>query len=819
MPTLRQAVRQLVRHPRFTFLTVLVTGTSIAATATVFTVVDAVVLEPLPYEAPDRLVALWDVNSEEGLAQEPLSPVNFMDQRELPVFTDAAAWWRPAVNLVDTGLEPTRVSTIETSANLFDVLGVRPQVGAGFPEDGPFFSGELIAVISDRLWRNRYGADPAIVGRPLSFNGTPFTVVGVMPQGFHYPDDVDVWQRLQWDLTQHSRSAHFMEAVGRLAPDETLESARSAVAGLAARLGSEHPESNRGWSTRLVPLLHDQLGYYRPALLVLFGAVGLLLAIGVLNACSLLLTRTLAREREVAVRVSLGASPGQLLRQLLAEALVLTSSGAVVGVAGATVALPLLLRFLPTDIPRLATAGIDLRVLGVVLAVMASVTLIFGLAPARALLRPSIGADLRSGERGSSSASRRAYALLVVGEIAFACALLVASGLLVRTVREMAEVPVGVTADDVTVASIQLSRSEIAPEATRSERWRQIASLHSRILEEVRRQPGVRSAGASNFLPFDEGWRVGFGVEGAPPLANPDDAPQAQFHSWSEGYLQTMGARLVAGRDLLPSDDDAAPGVVLVNETFVRRHLGGGSAVGVRLSVRASGIGPLGTNLKSDPENPGAPVPFEIVGVVADVRNVPLGQAVEPALHFSTRQFAFAEVTVAVDAVDRATAEGALRHALVSVAPGVPLGTPSSWERRLAERSAEARLLTSVLSLFSGLALVLTCAGVYGLLSWSVAMRRRELAIRQALGASPGNVGRTVFGQSTRLVTSGLTLGLAVALIADGALASVLYEVRPGDPLATGGAAAMLFVVATLACLPAILRAMRLDPVDGLRSE
>ncbi|MDA8018037.1 MAG: ABC transporter permease, partial [Thermoanaerobaculia bacterium] len=350
---LRLAFHQLRRQPRFALLTVLVMGLAIAAATTVFTVVDSVVLQPLPYSEPDRLVALWDYNTEKGLSQEPMSPVNFMDHRELDVFADAAAWWRPAVNLVDPGMEPTRVETIETSANLFEVLGVRPQVGIGFPEDGPFHSSDQsVAVISDRLWRTRYGADTGIVGKPLMFNGAAYEIVGVMPAGFHFPDEVDVWQRLRWDLTQHSRYAHFMEGVARLAPDVTLAAAQAATDGLAARLGTDHADSNAGWSMRLVPLLHDQLGYYRPALLVLFGAVGLLLVIGVLNVSTLLYTRSLAREREIAVRVSMGASPFQLLRQLLAEALVLAAGGAAVGLAVAAIALPLLGRFVTTEVPR-----------------------------------------------------------------------------------------------------------------------------------------------------------------------------------------------------------------------------------------------------------------------------------------------------------------------------------------------------------------------------------------------------------------------------------------------------------------------------------
>jgi predicted permease len=364
---IRVAFRQFQQHPTFAFVVILVLGLGTGAATTVFTAVDAVVLRPLPFAAPDRLVTLWDTNTEKGLAHDPISPVNFMDYRDLPVFEDAAAWWRPGVNLIDPGLDPVRVNTIEVSGNVFEVLGVRPQVGGGFPADGPLFvQNELIAVISDRLWRNRYNGDPSLIGKQLSLNGTPYTVVGVMPPKFHYPDDVDVWQRLRWDLKQHSRSAHFMEAVARLSSGTTFDQAQTAVQTLALRLQGDFPQTNKGWASRLIPLLDEQLGYYRPALMVMFGAVGLLLVIGCLNVASLLLTRALSREREIAVRIAMGASPRQLVTQLLAESLVLSTAGALVGIIAAAGTLPLIVNLTPIEIPRLDEAQVNVRALGLV---------------------------------------------------------------------------------------------------------------------------------------------------------------------------------------------------------------------------------------------------------------------------------------------------------------------------------------------------------------------------------------------------------------------------------------------------------------------
>ncbi len=539
---LRMALRQFRLHPAFALIVVLVLGLGTGAATVVYTIVDTVLLRPLPYPAPDRLVKFWDTNSEKGLSHDPISPVTFMDYKALPVFQDAAAWWRPNVNLVDPGLDPVRVNTIETSGNLFSVLGVGAQVGEGFPKAGPFFSRTLIAVISDRLWRTRYGADPAILGRQLRLNETPYTIVGVMPAGFRFPDDVDVWQRLQWDLTQHSRSAHFMEGVARLADGTSLEQGRAAADTLAARLGREFEVSNRGWAFGVVPLLNDQLGYYRPALYVLFGAVALLFLIGCLNVASLLLTRALSREREIAVRTALGASPRQIVMQLLAESLMLSAAGALAGMLVAFVALPLIVAVTPVTVPRLAEAGVNGRVLGLALILLAGMTLIFGLVPSLVLVRKHVSRDLKAGERGSSRGTRGLYQGLVVAEVALACALLVSSALLVRSVGQMTRVPLGVKGENVTLTAVQLSAGNGSLAA-----WQTVGTQHANVLDRLREQPGVLSAGSTNFLPMEHGWRNPFMLADQPP-GRPEDRPQAQFHSVSEGYFETMGAALVAGR-------------------------------------------------------------------------------------------------------------------------------------------------------------------------------------------------------------------------------------------------------------------------------
>lgn len=812
---LRMALRQFRLHPTFALVTVLVLGLGTGAATVVYTVVDTVVLQPLPYRAPDALVKMWDTNPEKGLTHDPISPVTFMDYRALPVFADAAGWWRPDVNLLDPGLDPVRVNTIEVSANLFSVLGVETQVGPGFPAGGPFFSPELVAVISDRLWSTRYNRDKALIGKQISLNNTPYTVVGVMRPGFNFPDDVDVWQRLRWDFTQHSRSAHFVEAVARLAPDTSLEQARAASATLAASLAKQFEASNKGWAFGIVPLLDDELGYYRPALYVLFGAVGLLFVIGCLNVASLLLTRALGREREIAVRTALGAAPRQIVTQLLAESFLLSLAGAAAGLLVALVALPVIAATTPVEIPRLAEATVNGRVLGVALGLVGVMTMLFGLVPAVLLVRRSMGADLRSGERGSSRTARGLYQGLVIAEVALACALLVGSVLLIRTVGEMTAVRLGVTGANVSISPVRLSLA-----APTLENWTATAVKHAELLDRIREQPGIIAAGSTNFLPLEHGWRNPIQRGDAPP-APPEARPQAQHQSVSDGYFEAMGAKIVAGRAFNANDTPAGAAVVIVNEEFARRHFPDRSPVGQEMLNWTSQIGPLGRNLMwaVNPDGSRVQPRLRIVGVVGDIQNVALGLPVEPAVYHPTRQFPFSAVTVAVAARDTSAAEAALKNALKVVSPNTPLGKVQTWNDKLGTHTAEPRLLMTTLTAFGVLAAFLAALGVYGLFSWSVALRKRELAIRLTLGARPVSVATAVIRHCAILAAAGLVSGLVLVRLANSALATVLFGVKPGDVTSTIVAALLLLAAALLASLLPAWRATQVNPVDGLRAE
>jgi putative ABC transport system permease protein len=565
----------------------------------------------------------------------------------------------------------------------------------------------------------------------------------------------------------------------------------------------------------MVPLLNDQLGYYRPALYVLFGAVGLLFVIGCLNVASLLLTRALSREREVAVRTALGASPGQIITQLLAESFTLSVAGAALGLVVALLALPVILAVSPVEVPRLAEAAVSGRVLTLALGLVAAMTMVFGLVPAVVLVRRHVGSDMRSGERGSSRGTRRLYQGLVVAEVALACALLVGSALLIRTVGQMTEVPLGISGDTAVLTSVQLSADSSSPES-----WQTIGTHHAAILDRLREQPGIISAGSTNFLPMEHGWRGPFMLAGQPPVPA-EERPQAQHHSVSEGYFETMGATLLDGRQFATFDTPDTEAVVIINETMARRYFGDRTAVGQELLSWSSQIGPLGRNLTWKVDAAGSRIQprIKIIGVVADIQNAALGLPVEPAIYATTRQFPFSAVTIAISARDTASAVAGMRQALKAVSPNTPLGTVETWRDRFTARTAEPRLLMTTLTLFGGLAAFLAALGVYGLFSWSVALRKRELAIRMTLGARPIGVAASVVRHSLVLVVLGLAGGAVLVQAAHGALTTVLFGVTPNDLTSTLTASGLLLVAALVASLPPAWRAMRVDPAEGLRAE
>lgn len=801
---IRYAIRTLLRSPGFLVTAVLALAVGVGATTAIFSLVRGVVLDPLPYAQPDRLASLWEVNRERGLDHEPVSPVNFMDYRALgQAFTDAAAWWRPEITLHDDASEPVRINTIEVSGNFTTVLGVRPMLGSGFPE-GVLHSRERIVLISHRLWQTRFNGDPKIVGRLIRLNDDKYEVAGVMPSGFQFPGDTDIWQRLSWDLTRHSRGAHFMEAVARLRDGASVAQAQREIDGLTTRLGSEFTGTNRGWQARLIPLHDEVVGYFRPALLALLAAVGLLLLIACINVASLLLARAASRSREVAVRAAIGATRQRLVRQFLSESLLLAFLGGVAGIVLAVVFMRGITAITPFDIPRIHEVGIDARVLGFALLLTLCTAVVFGLLPALFTSRADLQQVLKEGGRSQagSAGGRRAHGLLVAGEIALAVMLLSGAGLLYRSVARLASEDPGFRPEGIVTAGVQLTGAAYG-------RWPQVEQFHSTLVESLRQQAGVKTAGASNFLPLAPGWRIPFLVRGVPAPPRGDE-PTAQYHSVSEGYFETLGVQLRRGRLFDTHDTAQSRGVVVINEALARRYFSGDEAVGKTILCLTTNIGPLGATMIQNREH-------EIVGVVADVKNSSLQGAAEPAVFYSTRQFPFRHIYLVARGDDANQVSAAIRDAVRRADASLPAPELIAMDEVVGESVKRPRFFMFSMSVFAAVALSLAALGIFGLLSYTVTERQQELSIRMALGAQPGGVLWMVLRHGLTLAAIGSGAGVLAAFAAVRKIGSVVPEVSQPDAATLAVVTAVALTIALAACVLPAWRASRIDPLEGLK--
>jgi putative ABC transport system permease protein len=806
----RFGIRLLRRTPGFTVAAVLALALGIGATTAIFTVLDRVVLRPLPYPNPDRLVMVWDTNVTKTLTHERISPVTFHDYRNLShVFEDAAGWWYPQVSITEPGKDPLRVNAVEASGNFFAVIGVTPFIGTGFPAT-TFYSRDRIAAISHRLWRERFNGDPAIVGKPITLSSIVYTVAAVMPPSFNYPNDTDVWQRLQWDFAQHSRGAHFVESLFRLKPGVSLDQANADLRALTTRLGGEFKATNGEWGARAIPLAHEVEGYFRPALFALFGAAGFLLLITCTNVASLLLARATAREREVAVRAAIGASRSRLVLQFLTESVILAVLGTSFGVVLAIVFVKALVAGSPVPVPRLEDFGgtsIDPRVLGFAVAVAGLTALAFGIVPAILMARGDMQRPLKESGRGAEQggARRRARSVLVVAEVGLAVMLLVGAALLARSFQRLIQEDPGFRSAQVVTVNVDL------PNSYRD--FRKIADFYDQLLTSLRAQPGVSGAGLANFLPLDAAWRLRFLIDGRPQPAD-QDAPLAQHQSIDEDYFRVIGVPLLKGRFFEPHDTVDAPGVVLINESLARREWPNGDAIGQRITTSVRFIGPMGAVLMPPTTK------YQVIGVVADVKNASLSQPSEPAVYFTYRQFSFRGFNLVVKGqADAAAAVGGVRAAVQRLDPNLPLSPARTLDRVVAQATDRPRALMLLMSVFAAIALGLAALGIYSVLSYAVNQRQQELSVRMALGAQPRDVLWLVVRQGLTLTLVGATAGAVGAFALGRTLSSLLYGVSSGDTLAFAVAVALATITALAACVLPARRAASIDPLQGLRAD
>ncbi|MEJ7809817.1 MAG: ABC transporter permease [Gemmatimonadaceae bacterium] len=792
---LRYAVRTLARSRGFTLVAVAALALGIGANTAIFTVVNAVLLRPLAYREPARLVHLWQrFGAEQGGGQLAISPPEFVVYREQSrSFESMGAFFPFGFNLTDTE-NPERVDGALVTSAVFTTLGVQPMLGRVFTPEDEREGAERVAVLSYGLWRRRFNADPRVVGKTYQSGGRPVTVAGVMPRSFKWAN-AELWRPLGFtaqDLA--NRSSHYLSVVARLRPGVTVEQAEADVKSLATQLGGTSD------GVYLNTLHRELVGNVRPVLLVLWGAVGLVLLIACANVANLLLSRGASRQREVAVRTALGASRGRLVRQLLTESILLALVGAGAGLLLALWAIKLLVVAAPVSIPRLDEIRVDAAVLAVTLGVSVLTGVLFGAVPALQASRINLHETLKEGNARASGGmrQRRLRRVLVVSEIAFSLVLLVGAGLLIRSVARLGGVKSGIAQPE----RLLTMRTNLPPTAYPDDARR--VAFYRALLERVATLPGVRGAAVTSVLPFTS-QRISGSLQLFERPRQSGGYPEVNIRWVSPGYFRTMGVPLRRGRLLSDADREGTARVVVINETLARQLWADRDPIGQRVSY-----------LTAEDQ----PVWREVVGVVADVRNAGLIDDVQIELYASYVQETHPEMTLIVRTTgDAAAMTDAVRRQVREVDPRQPVFGITTMARLMAESISRQRFSMLVLGTFAGVALLLAALGIYGVVSYTVAQQVREIGVRRALGAQERDVIRLVLRQGAAVTALGVAAGVAGALVVTRLLARLLFGVTPTDPLTFVGVSALLAAVALGATYLPARRAARVSPMVALRSE
>ncbi len=805
---LRYGARQLARSPGFTAVAVLTLALGIGANTAIFSVVHSLLLEPLPYKEPDRLVVVWEHNRPRGRLTNTIMPANFLDWRDQnTVFEQMAAFVGVRANL--TGVdEPEELPVQLVSVNLFPMLGVQAARGRVFlPEEGVEGQNRVV-LLSDALWRRRFNADEGLIGKSLTLNNRSYTVVGVLPPNFQLflrggsliTTPAEAWVPFAFTEEHRIRRGRFLLSVARLKSGVSLAQAQAEMHGIAARLEEQHPDSNTGWGVNVVPLQEQLVGDLRLGLLVLMGAVGFVLLIACANVANLLLSRAVKRQHEVAIRTALGAGRWRILQQLLTESLLLAGVAGTLGLLLAYWGVDVLKAISPRELETLMRGvAIDGGVLGFTVVVSLATALIFGTVPALATLRGNVGESLKEGVRGGSVArSGRVRKLLVVSELALALVLLISAGLLIKSFSRLQSVPTGFNAEHVLTLRIQLSSPRYDDRAQRT-------AFFNDLVARLENQPGVQAAGGVAFLPLDGlGSSTGCTVvdRPAPP---PGEGPVCDVRVVHPGYFRAMDIPLLRGRNFNSSEMVQPANVVIINEALARELFPNEDPIGKKLVI-----------VMSDDEPP----QDEIIGVVGDVKHYGLDTEARPMTYWPHPRFPYPFMSVVVRTQgDPLQLVGAVRHEVQAMDPSQPIADVRSMEQLVANSVARPRFNTLLLGIFSAVALVLATVGIYGVMAYSVAQRTHEIGIRLALGAQRVDVARLIVGSGLALTVSGVALGLAGAFALTRLLASLLFATEPTDPITFAGMVAVLLAVALLACWIPARRAMRVDPMVALRYE
>jgi len=801
----RYGLRSLAKNPGFTAVAVLALALGIGANSAIFSVVNAILLRPLPYKDPDRLVMVWEDRSKNGYPRDTPAAGNFHDWREQnQVFEGMAAVANQSFNLTGSG-EPERVDGRRVSANLFQLLGVEPLHGRRFlPEEDQPGAGRVV-VLSHGLWQRRFGSDPQVLGSQLTLDGESHTVVGVMPADFRFPSPEDqMWVPIAFNSQEAAnRGRHFLQVYARLKPGVGLEQARAEMDTIAARLQQQYPNSNTNVGAAVVPLHEQLVGDIRPALLLLLGAVGFVLLVACANVANLLLARAAARQKEIALRLALGASRARLLRQFLTESLLLALLGGASGLLLALWGVNLLRSFIPESVSQASTVSVDSSVLAFTLLVSVLTGLVFGLAPASQTSGFNLNETLKEGGRDSAAGRRggRVRSLLVVAEVAVSLVLLIGAGLLINSFLRLRGVDPGFRTDNLLTMKVVLPKTKYPDHARRS-------AFYTELLGRVAALPGVNSAAVTTNLPLTfKGNSMGVSIEGRPD-PGPGQRPSVVTRVVSPDYFRTMGIGLLQGRQFGRDDRADTTSVAVVSETLARRFWPGEDPLGKRLTP--------GPATSTNPDDW-----ITVVGVARDVRQFELDADPKPQMYLSYEQAGFFEPgdLVVSTAVDPLGLAGAVRQAVWQVDRDQPVSDVRTMSDILSASLARQRFSTLLLALFAAVALALAAVGVYGVMSYTVARRTHEIGIRMALGARQRDVLRLAVGQALRLVAAGVAVGLAGALLLTRVMASQLYGVSATDPVTLVTITLVLVCVALLASYVPARRAARVDPLIALRYE
>jgi putative ABC transport system permease protein len=797
---LTYALRRLRKAPGFALVAVATLALGIGANSAIFSVVDAVLLRPLPFPQPDRLVRVAQTWKGRPTVY---SPQNYLDvEAQATGFQGLAAIDTTGITLTGQGAA-ARLEGAEVSASFFDVLRVRPLHGRGFLAGENEPGRTRVAVLGHQLWRDRFGADPSVVGRTISLNRQSYSVVGVAPPGFRYPEETEVWTPMEYDqrFRSNSRGAWYLSVVGRLRDGATLDGARQEVATIAARLAQAYPADNEGVGGTVISLHEATVGASRRALLVLLGAVGLVLLVACVNVANLLLARIAARETELAVRTALGAGRGRLVRQLLTESLLLAVLGGIAGLALAALLVDALVALQPQGVPRLAEVSVNRSVIGFAAMLSLVTTVLFGAFPALQTSRRATAQALRQGSRGILTGGRGGLRSgLVIGQIALAMVLLAGSSLLVRSFARLRSVDPGFRTEGALAFRVSLPESAYADDA-------RMLSFHDDLQRRLAALPGVRSVGAVAGLPLSGNhFNISFAVEGRPALP-PAQQPSLEVRIATPGYFRTIGIPLRRGRSFTDSDGPEAPQVVVLSESAVRRFFPDEEPVGKTIRL---GLG----------RGRGRKAGGEVVGVVGDVKELGLAAESPPEVYLPYAQFPIQsmDVVLRTDVPPRSLAAVAERvvHGLDAE---LPVARVATLDEVLARSVSEPRFYALLLGSFAATALFLAALGLFGVMSYAVAQRTRELAVRIALGARREEMLLLVLREALVLGVGGVAAGLFGALALSRVIASMLFELSPTDPATLAGVAGTLVAVALLASYLPARRATRVDPVIALRSE